>query len=194
MSEEYEVGYKKPPKKTQFQPGRSGNPKGRPKGVRNFKTDVKDALKKPVKVTADGKAKKVSTQQAALWRLREQALKGDGKALDRLLGLANTHNNEELVEETKSLNADDAAILASYNARITRRANKGLAPLPNKSMLQSPANDAADSEVMRECGTSDERVREAAIGEALFRRAIGDPPKEGDEELLREHDIERALA
>ena len=29
--DEYEVGYKKPPKSGQFQPGKSGNPKGRPK-------------------------------------------------------------------------------------------------------------------------------------------------------------------
>lgn len=31
----YEIGYAKPPKDTRFQPGRSGNPKGRPKGTRN---------------------------------------------------------------------------------------------------------------------------------------------------------------
>jgi Family of unknown function (DUF5681) len=31
----YEVGYRKPPAASQFKPGRSGNPKGRPKGARN---------------------------------------------------------------------------------------------------------------------------------------------------------------
>jgi hypothetical protein len=31
----YEVGYGRPPKGSQFTPGRSGNPKGRPKGARN---------------------------------------------------------------------------------------------------------------------------------------------------------------
>jgi hypothetical protein len=34
-SPKYEVGYSKPPKTSQFTPGRSGNPKGRPKGARN---------------------------------------------------------------------------------------------------------------------------------------------------------------
>jgi hypothetical protein len=31
MTDDYEVGYKKPPKATQFKPGQSGNPAGRPK-------------------------------------------------------------------------------------------------------------------------------------------------------------------
>jgi hypothetical protein len=31
----YEVGYKRPPRTNRFKPGTSGNPKGRPKGVKN---------------------------------------------------------------------------------------------------------------------------------------------------------------
>ena len=31
----FEVGYGKPPAKTRFRPGQSGNPKGRPKGSKN---------------------------------------------------------------------------------------------------------------------------------------------------------------
>jgi len=32
---DYEVGYARPPEATRFRPGRSGNPKGRPKGAKN---------------------------------------------------------------------------------------------------------------------------------------------------------------
>ena len=31
----YEVGYGKPPEASRFKPGRSGNPKGRPRGSKN---------------------------------------------------------------------------------------------------------------------------------------------------------------
>lgn len=34
-SSDYDVGYRKPPSKTRFQKGRSGNPRGRPGGRKN---------------------------------------------------------------------------------------------------------------------------------------------------------------
>lgn len=78
---DYEVGYCRPPKHTRWKPGQSGNPgKGRPKGTRNFKTDLTAVLKQPVQVTRDGAKRKVSTQEAMLLRLREKALNGDARA------------------------------------------------------------------------------------------------------------------
>ena len=44
----YEVGYGKPPKHTRFQPGQSGNPRGRPKGTKNLKTDLEEELSERV--------------------------------------------------------------------------------------------------------------------------------------------------
>ena len=46
------VGYGRPPTHSRFQPGQSGNPAGRRKGVRNLMTDVKRMLATPVKVKA----------------------------------------------------------------------------------------------------------------------------------------------
>ena len=37
----YEIGYRKPPKHSQFRPGHSGNPVGRRQGLRNLVTDVR---------------------------------------------------------------------------------------------------------------------------------------------------------
>ena len=37
---DYAVGYGRPPKATQFKPGRSGNPRGRPKGAKSEDTMI----------------------------------------------------------------------------------------------------------------------------------------------------------
>jgi hypothetical protein len=42
--EEEKVGYRKPPAKTRFKPGQSGNLNGRPKGSVNLKTDLRSEL------------------------------------------------------------------------------------------------------------------------------------------------------
>ena len=77
---DYETGYAKPPKSGQFKRGRSGNPKGRPKGSKDFRTDLRDVLDAKVAVTEDGKPRKVTSQKATLMRLREQALQGNPKS------------------------------------------------------------------------------------------------------------------
>ena len=122
MSDDYEVGYGKPPKATRFKKGKSGNPNGRPKGTRNFRTDLKATLEQPVQLKIRGRDQTVGTQQAALLRLRETALSGDGRALDRLLELARTYNDEEPAEMAQAvLPSEDQAILDRYVARKMRR-------------------------------------------------------------------------
>ena len=57
-------------------------------------------------------------QQAALLRLREKALSGNDRALDRLIELARTYNDENLAEATAGeLAPSDQAILDDYLRR-----------------------------------------------------------------------------
>src|SRR6266852_5814811 len=116
----FTVGYKKPPHHSRFQPGRSGNPRGKQKGVRNLGSDVKQTLEVPVRLTEQGRARRVSTQEAALLRLREKALKGDARSLDQLLELAKIFNNGAAVESVgdEALAAEDQAILDAYAERF----------------------------------------------------------------------------
>jgi hypothetical protein len=114
----YRVGYGKPPKHSRFRPGHSGNPSGRKKGARNLATDVKRTLKVPVKVNEGGRSRKVSTQVGMLMLLREKALKGDARALDRFLELGIRFNNEPASEASQPLSTDDQAILQAYAKEI----------------------------------------------------------------------------
>ena len=115
----YEVGYGKPPKASRFISGQSGNPKGRPKGANNFTTDVQSLLRTRVKVRKDGKLKSMSSQEAALFRLFEQALaKGSPRALDRFLELARTFNDDLPPEaESAPLSETDLEIFEDFFAR-----------------------------------------------------------------------------
>ena len=122
--QDYEIGYSKPPKATQFKKGQSGNPKGRPKGSNNLSTDVKAILKAPVPISEGGKRRNVTTQKAVLLRLREKALKGDAKAIDQLVALAGAYNNETLTPSADTaLDSDDAAVLNGFLAR--QKSTKG---------------------------------------------------------------------
>ena len=118
----FEVGYGKPPRHTRFQPGQSGNPRGRQKGVRNLGNDVKRTLEVPVRLTEQGKPRRGSTQEAVLLRLREKALKGDARSLDRLLELARTFNVTDDGSQTKQgTSAEDQAILDDFTAEVLAR-------------------------------------------------------------------------
>lgn len=54
-SDRYEVDYGRPPKQHQFTPGRSGNPKGRPKASRNVGTVLHDKLLEELTISRNGR-------------------------------------------------------------------------------------------------------------------------------------------
>ena len=89
--DEYRVGYGRPPKQSQFEKGRSGNPGGRPKKRVSTELDLA-ALLKPVTVTIDGQARVMQPKEIELRQLLEKATKKENlKAIAYLLELFAAH-------------------------------------------------------------------------------------------------------
>ena len=79
------VGYKQPPKHLQFQPGQSGNPNGRPKGTRNFKSDLRDELSETISFREGNREVWISKQRALIKRLVASAIEGDARSINTLV-------------------------------------------------------------------------------------------------------------
>ena len=116
----YEVGYGRPPKATRFKPGSSGNPHGRPKGTKNFKTLFEEELRDKIMIR-DGKVtKSVSKQEAIIKTITRDALKGEPKAITNLLTLImkfNLGKSEDAAAPDRDIASE--SILAAYLARLT---------------------------------------------------------------------------
>jgi hypothetical protein len=78
---EYTVGYGRPPQHTQFQPGRSGNLKGRPKGSKNLSTLFAEELAQTVTLTENGKRKKMPIRRALVKQVVNRAMGNEAKSV-----------------------------------------------------------------------------------------------------------------
>jgi hypothetical protein len=75
------VGYGRPPKHSQFQKGKSGNPKGRPKGAKDAASIMNELFFKPLTITHNGKPTKFPMIAVVVVRMLTLAIKGDPKAM-----------------------------------------------------------------------------------------------------------------
>jgi hypothetical protein len=76
------IGYKNPPKDTQFKPGKSGNPSGRPRGSRSLRTELMEELAEKIPVTKRGQ------QRALVKAMMAKGMKGDTSAGKAIFNLA----------------------------------------------------------------------------------------------------------
>ena len=121
MSED-DSGYKKPPEAGKFKPGQSGNPKGRPKGTRNLKTDLAAISQRAISVRENGKTRRMSQQKAMLLSAYSKAIQGDQKAASNLINLTlRILESAEPSQTSNEVSDADALIVENF---LRRRANQ----------------------------------------------------------------------
>jgi hypothetical protein len=107
----YNVGYGKPPKRSQFHKGVSGNRKGLPKGKRNMATVLTEILEREIVIKEGGVRKKVTKLEAVLKQLVDKAVLGDLAAARQLIPLACFAGERTAEPSRKHLSEDDLKIM-----------------------------------------------------------------------------------
>jgi len=118
----YEVGYGKPPRRTRFTKGQSGNPRGRVRGGKNLKTLLDETLNEPVIVAENGGRRKISKLRAIIKQLVNQSAKGDWRVAKMLLDFIreNERSNEPASAETSVFSQADERVLEQLRARFSK--------------------------------------------------------------------------
>jgi hypothetical protein len=82
---DYEVGRGRPPHRTRFKKGQSGNPKGRPRGSKNLYTLLNKVLNERVVIIANGRRRKITRLHAFLLQSANRAASGDYRHIQLLM-------------------------------------------------------------------------------------------------------------
>jgi hypothetical protein len=119
---DYAVGYGRPPVATRFRPGRSGNPRGRPKRARNLAAVVAAALGEQVAVNENGRRRLITKLEAAVKQLVNRAAAGETRVTQLLLALVQAHEARPPRRTGGEFSSEaDAAIIAGLMRRLIER-------------------------------------------------------------------------
>jgi hypothetical protein len=157
-SQDYEVGYKRPPQHSRFPKGRSGNPRGRPKGAKSVTSLTEELLNTRMRARIDGKERTLSRKQVMLEQLMAKALSGDLKAMNFLFSLSGEaggpRNHDKRADRQHELvnaafSAADRAIVAHNHAAAYRAQGfdeQTIAKLLELVGLSDPAVEPAEGD------------------------------------------------
>lgn len=110
------VGYKRPPKKGQFQKGLSGNPGGRRKPLEGANSALAQALARRVTVSDEGGQVRMTMLEALFRTLVDKAMTGDPRVLKLLFDRLKTferHSDDRFFLKQLCEEAEDEAVQAA---------------------------------------------------------------------------------
>jgi len=141
MGNDGEVGFGKPPMRSRFRKGCSGNAKGRPKGTKNLRTDLTEVLQERITVTEGDRKVRMSKQRAIIKTLVAKTLKGDARSATTLLTtIFRVLDFADMAADVEQpLDANEQELLVVIDARRQRKAESSTKPdaLPDDSGTQS---------------------------------------------------------
>jgi len=111
---DYPIGRGRPPVHTQWQPGQSGNPKGRRKGRRNVKTELREIAVKMITVRDGERERQVSLLGANVLAHGVKGAKGDVRSAGLFLNHAyrmGLLDEDEVIERAVRDSRDGGAVL-----------------------------------------------------------------------------------
>jgi len=175
----YEVGYGKPPTSTRFVKGRSGNPKGRPKGAKNsipglheerFKTIVMEEAYRSLKMKEGSKEITIPIAQAIVRAMAVNAVRGDQrsqKTFTDLVSWVEADNKSHYVEYAQSM----LDYKFDWEHEIERRKALGL-PIPDLPLHPDEITVDEKTGLIKVTGTfnREEKERREKIKEKLRKR------------------------
>jgi len=116
---DYEVGYCRPPKATQFKKGQGGNPQGRKRKPKSVQAQVQKLLSTKVRISEGGKPKWLTYQDVIIRAQLNSAAKGDLKSASFLFNLASSPEFADAdIIDPNSLSAEDQALFEEMVGQI----------------------------------------------------------------------------
>lgn len=121
----YEIGYGRPPRATQFKPGESGNPRGRPRGSKNLSLLLEEELTQRVTINENGRRRRITKRAAIVKHMVNKTLSGDPRLLQILLNeLRAREVRGDSGESSFNLDEVDRDVIRQLQERLTAMAKK----------------------------------------------------------------------